>query len=83
MINASSARTGDLNMLSTANIQTFFERSKKKKLFCFKSKDICGFICICEQLSFILLSYNHNTHSYEDNIIFLNSPFYYFLYTFE
>ena len=47
------------NMLNTANIQTIFEKSKEKKLFCFKSKDTCGFICIYEQLSVILsLLYN-------------------------
>lgn len=40
MINASSARTGDLYMLSTANIQTIFEKSKKKQLFYLQSKDI-------------------------------------------
>ena len=41
MINASSARTGDLYMLSTANIQTIFEKCKKKQLFCVRSEDIC------------------------------------------
>lgn len=56
MINASSARTGDLYMLSTANIQTIFEKCKKKQLFCFLGKDICLFICIYEQLS-VILSY--------------------------
>lgn len=35
-----------LYMLSTANIQTFFEKSKKKQLFYVQSKDICGFIWI-------------------------------------
>lgn len=46
-------------MLSTANIQTIFEKCKKKKLFCVYSKDICGFIWIYEQLSVILsLLYN-------------------------
>lgn len=40
MINASSARTDDLYMLSTANIQTIFEKSKKKQLFYLQSKDI-------------------------------------------
>lgn len=36
----SSARTGDLNMLSSANVQTFFEKSKKKQLFCVMHEDI-------------------------------------------
>lgn len=43
-----------INMLSTANIQTIFEKCKKKQLFCFLGKDICLFICIYEQLSVIL-----------------------------
>ncbi len=41
MINASSARTGDLYMLNTANIQTIFEKCKEKQLFYLQSKDIC------------------------------------------
>mgnify|MGYP007103931850 FL=1 len=41
MINASSARTGDLYMLNAANIQTIFEKSKKKQLFYVRSEDIC------------------------------------------
>lgn len=41
MINASSARTGDLYMLSTANIQTIFEKCKKKQLFYVMHEDIC------------------------------------------
>lgn len=56
MINASSARTGDLYMLNIANVQTIFEKSKEKQLFCVYSKDICGFIWIYEQLS-VILSY--------------------------
>ena len=56
MINASSARTGDLNMLSTANVQTFFEKSKKKQLFCVMHEDIWRFISIYERLS-VILSY--------------------------
>lgn len=30
-----------INMLSTANIQTIFEKCKKKQLFCVRSEDIC------------------------------------------
>ena len=41
MINPSSARTGDLYMLSTANVQTIFEKSKKKQLFYVMHEDIC------------------------------------------
>lgn len=40
MINASSARTGDLYMLNTANVQTIFEKSKKKQLFYVMHEDI-------------------------------------------
>lgn len=49
-------------MLSTANIQTIFEKCKKKQLFCVCHKDICGFTWIYKQLSVILPPYNHNTH---------------------
>lgn len=31
----------DIYMLSTANVQTIFEKSKKKQLFYLQSKDIC------------------------------------------
>ncbi len=31
----------DIYMLSTANIQTIFEKSKKKQLFYVRSEDIC------------------------------------------
>lgn len=41
MINASSACTNGFNMLSIANIQTIFEKCKKKQLFYLQSKDIC------------------------------------------
>lgn len=41
MINASSACTNGFNMLSTANIQTIFEKSKKKQLFYVMHEDIC------------------------------------------
>jgi hypothetical protein len=37
------------------NIQTIFEKSKGKQLFYLQSKDTCGFIWICKQLSVILL----------------------------
>ena len=62
MINASSARTVDLYMLNAANIQTIFEKSKKKQLFYVVNEDICGFICICVHLYVILSPYNRNTH---------------------
>lgn len=45
-----------INMLSTANIQTIFEKCKKKQLFCVCHKDICGFTWIYKQLS-VILSY--------------------------
>lgn len=38
--NASSACTVDLNMLSIANVQTIFEKSKKKQLFYVMHEDI-------------------------------------------
>lgn len=41
-------------MLNTANIQTIFEKSKKKQLFYVVNEDICGFICICVHLYVIL-----------------------------
>jgi hypothetical protein len=41
--------------LNTAKIQTIFEKSKGKQLFYLQSKDTCGFIWICKQLSVILL----------------------------
>jgi len=43
-----------INMLSTANVQTFFEKSKKKQFFCVMHEDIWRFICIYERLSVIL-----------------------------
>lgn len=46
-------------MLNAANIQTIFEKSKEKKLFCVMNEDIWRFIWIYEQLSVILsLLYN-------------------------
>lgn len=52
----------DLCMLSTANIQTIFEKSKKKQLFYLQSKiyaDLFAFVNGCQLLCHYLYNIKH------------------------